>query len=112
MQAITDRSRLRRDYLGHTEQCEVAFKYWQIFGSEDEIAEIKCGCESGTMGCADCKRKLAAKVNERFRLIREKRAYYETHQDEVEAIIREGSEKARKVAQSVLSEVRKAVRIY
>ena len=112
MQAITDRSRLRRDDLGHTDQCEVAFKYWQIFGSEEEIAEIKKGCESGTMGCADCKRKLAAKVNERFSAIREKREYYETHRDEVEIIIKEGSEKARKVAQSVLSEVRKAVRIY
>ena len=112
MQAITDRSRLRRDDLGHTDQCEVAFKYWQIFGTEDEIAEIKKGCETGTIGCADCKRKLAAKVNERFAKIREKREYYETHRDEVETIIKEGSEKARKVAQSVLSEVRKAVRIY
>ena len=64
------------------------------------------------MGCADCKRKLAAKVNERFAKIREKRAYYEEHRDEVEKIIKEGSEKARKVAQTVLADVRKAVKIY
>ncbi len=112
MQAITDRSRLRRDDLGHTDQCEVAFKYWQIFGSESEIAEIKASCESGQMGCADCKRKLAQKINERFRAIREKRHYYEQHPEEVLEIIRYGSDKAHKAAAEVLKEVRKAVRIY
>ena len=112
MQAITDRSRIRRDDLGHTDQCEVAFKYWQIFGSEEDIAKIKQGCETGTMGCADCKRCLAAKVNERFRAIREKRKYYEEHPEIVRDIILSGSEKARKTAQETLKEVRKAVRIY
>ena len=31
MTAITDRSRLRKDDLGHPDECEVAFKYWKIF---------------------------------------------------------------------------------
>ncbi len=112
MQAITDRSRIRRDDLGHTDQCEVAFKYWQIFGTEEDIAEIKQGCESGTIGCADCKRKLAAKVNERFKEIREKRKYYEEHPEIVRDIILSGSEKAKKTAGEVLKEIRNAVRIY
>src|SRR5574344_464968 len=41
MQAITDRSRIHKDDLGHTDQCEVAYKYWQVFGSEEELNEIK-----------------------------------------------------------------------
>ena len=32
MSAITDRSRMRKDDPGHPDECEVAFKYWKIFG--------------------------------------------------------------------------------
>ena len=45
-------------------------------------------------------------------VIRERRRYYETHIDEVETIIKEGSEKARRDAQVVLEQVRKLVKMY
>jgi len=112
MSAITDRSRMRKDDPGHPEDCEVAFKYWTIFGNENEIETVKCECEKGLRGCADCKRQLGAKINERLEKIREKRRYYEENPEEVEKIIREGSERARKEAQKVLAEVRKIVRMY
>ena len=44
--------------------------------------------------------------------VREKRTYYENHPEEVERIIKEGSERARLEAQKVLAEVRKLVRMY
>ena len=112
MSAITDRSRMRKDDPGHPSDCEVAFKYWQIFGDEAEIETVKCECEKGLRGCADCKRQLGAKINERLAKIRERRAYYEAHPEEVERIIKEGSERARVEAQKVLAEVRKLVRMY
>lgn len=112
MSAITDRSRMRKDDPGHPDECEVAFKYWTIFGSETEIEQVKCECEKGLRGCADCKRQLGAKINERLEKIRERRRYYEENPAEVEKIIREGSERARKEAQKVLEQVRKIVRMY
>lgn len=112
MSAITDRSRMRKDDPGHPDECEVAFKYWTIFGSETEIEQVKCECEKGLRGCADCKRLLGAKINERLEKIRERRCYYEENPAEVEKIIREGSERARKEAQKVLEQVRKIVRMY
>jgi len=112
MKAITDPSRVRRDDLGHTDKCEVAFKYWQIFGDEKTIETVKFECENGSRGCADCKRQLGALINEQFAPIREKRRYYESHLDEVEAILEKGTEKARLEAQKVLNEVRKAVKMY
>lgn len=112
MSAITDRSRMRKDDPGHPDECEVAFKYWTIFGSENEIEQVKCECEKGLRGCADCKRQLGAKINERLEKIRERRRYYEENPAEVEKIIREGSERARKEAQKVLEQVRKIVRMY
>lgn len=112
MSAITDRSRIRKDDLGHPDDCEVAFKYWQIFGDEAEIAVVRSECEKGLRGCADCKRQLGCKVNERLREIRECRRYYEEHPEIVDKIIREGSEKARVEVQKILADVRKLVRMY
>ena len=103
MTAITDRSRIRRDDPGHPDECEVAYKYWKIFGDT---------AEAGTRGCADCKRQLGAKINEKMSEIRERRKYFEAHPDEVEKIIREGSERARTEAGKVLSKVRSLVKMY
>ena len=112
MTAITDRSRLRKDDLGHPDECEVAFKYWQIFGSEDEIQTVRSECEKGQRGCAQCKRQLAEKINETLAPIRERRKYYEDNPQEVERIIKEGSARARVKAQEVLDEVRRLVKMY
>lgn len=112
MSAITDRSRMRKDDPGHPDECEVAFKYWNIFGEESEIQDVRCECEKGLRGCADCKRQLGSKINERLAQIRTKRRYYEEHPEEVKRIIEEGSKRARIEAQKVLAEVRKLVKMY
>ncbi len=112
MTAITDRSRLRKTDPGHPDECEVAFKYWEIFGTEDQVAKVRTECEKGERGCADCKRQLGALINEKLAPIREKRRYYETHIDEVKDILNDGSKKARTEAQKVLSHVRELVKMY
>lgn len=112
MQCITDRSRVRKDDLGHPDKCEVAFKYWQIFGSPEEIAQIESECKAGKRGCADCKRQLAQKVNEHFKEIRERRKYYENHMDEVKAILEEGTVKSRAVSSKILADVRNIIGMY
>ena len=112
MTAITDRSRLRKDDPGHPDECEVVYKYWKIFGDEEIQNMVACECKAGARGCADCKRQLAAKVNERMSEIRERRKYYETHPDEVKQIIEEGSAKARLEAGKIISNVRNIIKMY
>lgn len=112
MTAITDRSRLRKDDLGHPDECEVAFKYWKIFGSEEEIATVRGECEQGLRGCAQCKRQLGEKVNSILAPIRQRRKYYEEHLDEVDDIIRAGSAKAKEKASEILDGVKNLVKIY
>lgn len=112
MTAITDRSRIRRDDPGHPNECEVAYKYWKIFGDSEDVEQVSSECISGDRGCADCKRQLGIKINERMSQIREKRKYYETHQDEVSDIIVEGSKKARIEAQKTMVKVRELVKMY
>ena len=93
-------------------KCEVAFKYWQIFGSPEEIAQVESECKAGKRGCADCKRQLAQKVNEHFKEIRERRKYYENHMDEVKAILEEGTLKSRAVSSKILADVRNIIGMY
>lgn len=112
MTAITDRSRLRKDDLGHPDECEVAFKYWQIFGTEDEIKTVRSECEQGLRGCAQCKRQLGEKINLTLAQIRQRRKYYEQNPQLVEQIIEKGSAKARLKAQEVLSQVKNLIKMY
>lgn len=112
MQCITDRSRARKDDLGHPDKCEVAFKYWQIFGSQEELQSIENECKAGQRGCADCKRQLAKKVNEYFKDIRKRRKYYENHLEQVDEIVQKGVEKSRKISKKILEDVRNIVGMY
>ena len=112
MHCITDRSRAKKDDIGHPNKCEVAFKYWQIFGAEEEILNIENECKAGERGCADCKRQLAKKVNEALFDIREKRKYFENHLEEVEEILHAGTEKTRKISSKILEDVRNIVGMY
>ena len=112
MSGITDRSRLRKDDPGHPDECEVIYDYWKIFGTQEEISEISSLCTKGEIGCADCKRRLAKKVNEYFAPIRAKRIELSKNPKLVEEIIREGSKKAQIRAQSVLNEVKASMKMF
>ncbi len=110
--AITDRNRIRRDDKGNPDNCEVVFDYWKLFGSTDEQKEICEGCKMASIGCAECKKKLTAKINEYMAPIREKRQDLEKHPDYLKNIIYEGSKKAQVKAKEVLSKVEDAIKMY
>ena len=112
MQAITDRSRVHKNDLGHPDKCEVAFKYWGIFGDPQTVEIVKAECKKGQRGCADCKRQLGCIINKKFAPIREKRHYFENNIDEVKKIIEAGSNRACVEAKKVLHEVRNIVGMY
>ena len=63
------------------------------------------------LGCADCKRKCSAKIIAALEPHREKRAYYETHLDEVKNILSDGESRARTVAQQTMNEVHTAMKL-
>ena len=111
MQCVTDRSRARKDDPGHPEDCEVAFKYYQAFASEEVVKQVECECMAGKRGCADCKRQLGSIINEKFAPIRQKRIDYEKDMDTVNDIINEGNKKAAAEAEKVMQKVRDAVNI-
>ncbi len=112
MKTITDRERIRRDDPGHPENCEVTYQYWKIFGTEEEVRQIEADCRGAKLGCTDCKKCLAKKVNEYFAPIREKRHKYAEHPETVREILLEGSKKARIEAKKVLDGAKEVIGMY
>lgn len=107
--AVTDRQKIRKGDPGHPDVCLI-FTYHQKFNLS-EVSEIRTNCESGALGCVDCKRNCAAKIADALAPVREKRAYYEAHLDEVKAILADGERRAHAVAQETMQQVRAAMTI-
>ena len=108
MSAVTDPARIKKDDLGNPDVCMVAY-YHNLFSSEDACKKACSECKAGQRGCVACKRELANNVIEFLRPMREKRAYYEAHPEEVDRILKEGTEKARKVAKETMKKVKEAM---
>jgi len=107
--AVTDPQKVRRNDPGRPDICLV-FAYHNKF-NQQEVAEIRQGCESGQLGCVDCKMRCAVKVDEAVAPLREKRMHYESHPDEVRQILEGGEQRARTVAHRTMQEVHQAMGI-
>jgi tryptophanyl-tRNA synthetase len=108
-QAVTDPQKIRRGDPGRPDICTV-FMHHRKFNPTEE-AEIRAGCESGQLGCVDCKMRCASRIAEFLAPMREKRAYYEAHIDEVKDILIDGEKRARGQAQKTMAEVRSAMKL-
>ena len=107
---VTDERRKRRTDPGVPEECPV-FDLHKAFSSEDTRAWAAEGCRTAGIGCLDCKGRLTAHVLERLAGIHARRAEYAARPDTVWDVLREGSRRARAVAQATMEDVRAALRI-
>jgi tryptophanyl-tRNA synthetase len=105
--AVTDPQKVRKGDPGRPDICLV-FAYHNKF-NPSEVAEIRQGCESGSLGCLDCKLNCAKHIVNTLAPLREKRSYYESHPDEVRDILSSGENKARSVASATMKEVHTAM---
>ena len=110
MSAITDPGRIKKDDLGNPDICMVAY-YHNLFDSKEEIKTVCEECKAGKRGCVACKKQLAKNIIEELKPIREKRAYYEAHPEEVDKILIEGTKKAQGVAKQTMKKVKKAMKL-
>lgn len=108
MSAVTDPARIKKDDKGHPDVCMVAY-YHNLFSSKDEYETVCSECKAGTRGCVACKRQLAKNITDTLKPVREKRAYYEAHPEEVDRILVEGTARAREKAKETMAKVKKAM---
>lgn len=109
---ITDRNRIRKDDKGNPDNCEVIYDYWKIFASNEEVQEICHACKNAQIGCFECKKRLADKVNASMASIREKRKEYEQDNKLVREILESGSKNARTKAKIVLDGAVDVIKMY
>lgn len=107
--AVTDPQKIRKGDPGHPDICLV-FAYHNKFNPV-EVPEIRVNCESGKLGCVDCKMNCAKKIIDTLAPNREKRAYYESHMDEVKNILADGEQRAKVVAKQTMAEVHDAMKM-
>ena len=120
MSMYTDPDHLRVEDPGKVEGNTV-FTYLDAFSRPDHFAKYLPEYESldalkehyrrGGLGDVKVKRLLIAVLEELLAPIRERRKHYEQNIEEVYAILRRGSEEARKAAAETLADVRRAMRI-
>lgn len=110
MSAVTDPNRIKKDDLGNPDICMVYY-YHNLFSSTRDCAKIHNECRLGKRGCVACKRELAKNIIKELKPIKEKRAYYEAHPDEVDKILLEGTKKAREEAKKTMKVVKKAMKL-
>ena len=109
MSAVTDKNKIRKDDPANPDVCMVYY-YHKLIKS-DNLKIIESECRSGCRGCVQCKKELARNIIEFLKPIHEKRKYYETHLDEVDQILLDGTNAARNKAKDVMKRVRKNMKI-
>ncbi len=107
---LTDPARKRRTDPGDPDKCPV-FDLHKAFSSKETREWATEGCRTAGIGCLDCKAKLTDHMLERLAGIHTKRPEFASRPDTVWDILREGSKRARAVAQATMDEVRAAMKI-
>ena len=106
----TDPARVRKTDPGNPEQCPV-YGLHQVYSDTATLEWAAQGCRSASMGCIDCKGPLIDNINAEQEIIRQRAQQFDEDLDLVNAIIQEGSDKARSIARETLDDVREAVGI-
>jgi len=104
----TDPARIKRTDPGEPEKCPV----WQlhlVYSDEAKKQWVQEGCRSAGIGCLECKQPVIDAIVAEQKPMRERAERYLDDPTLVRNIIADGCEKARKLAQETLRDVREVM---
>jgi tryptophanyl-tRNA synthetase len=104
----TDPARVKRTDPGAPEKCPV----WQlhlVYSDEAKKQWVQQGCKSAGIGCLDCKQPVIDAIVAEQQPMRERAQRYLDDPTLVRNIVADGCEKARKLAQDTLRDVREVM---
>jgi tryptophanyl-tRNA synthetase len=105
---VTDPARIRRTDVGNPDVCPV-FDLHKVFSPEPVQQEAAEGCRTAGIGCIQCKGWLADSVVKEIAPIQARRRALEADPGHVDAILWDGSARARLRAIQTLQHVRQAM---
>ncbi|MDO8932954.1 MAG: tryptophan--tRNA ligase [Rhodocyclaceae bacterium] len=104
----TDPARVRRTDCGDPAKCPV-WQFHLIYSNDEVKTWVQAGCRSAGIGCIECKQPVIDAVLKEQEPMRERARMYEEDPQIVKNIIADGCEKARKLAQETMRDVREAI---
>jgi tryptophanyl-tRNA synthetase len=111
MGMYTDPSRVHSTDPGKVEGNPV-FVYHDVFNqNKREVEDFKRRYQEGKVGDVEIKKRLTEVLNELLEPFRQRRAEYERQPEKVDRIIKNGTERAKKIAEVTMGKVRKAMKI-
>jgi tryptophanyl-tRNA synthetase len=104
----TDPARVRRSDPGNPEKCPV-WPLHQIYSSQDTQAWVVKGCTTAGIGCLECKQPIIDAIIAEQRPIQERAQKYLDDPALVRNIVADGCERARKLSEETMRDVRAAM---
>jgi tryptophanyl-tRNA synthetase len=102
----TDPARVRRTDPGEPEKCPV-WQFHKVYSDAQTQEWVVKGCRSAGIGCLECKQPVIDAILKEQEPMRERAQQYLDNPKLVRDIVNEGCDKARKLAQETMSEVRR-----
>ena len=84
----------------------VVYQIYKLVASEEKVLEMKSGLEAGGLGNGDAKKMLLDAILEMITPMRSRREEFESNPELVDKILKEGSTKARQVAETKMKIVK------
>jgi tryptophanyl-tRNA synthetase len=104
----TDPARVKRSDPGDPAKCPV-WQFHLVYSDEQRRDWVQKGCRSAGIGCLECKQPVIDAVLAELKPIRESAAKYLEDPTLVRNVVADGCEKARKLAQETLRDVKQAM---
>jgi len=105
---VTDPARVRRNDAGSPEKCPV-WQLHQVYSDSPTKIWAQKGCTSAAIGCLDCKQPVIDGIIREQEPMHERAQQYLDDPSLVRAIAADGCDKARKLAQETMRDVREAI---
>jgi tryptophanyl-tRNA synthetase len=104
----TDPARVHRSDPGNPEKCPV-WPLHKIYSNQETQAWVQKGCTTAGIGCLECKQPVIDAIIAEQEPIKERAQKFIDDPSLVRAIVAEGCERARKLAEETMRDVREAM---
>ncbi|MGH8733745.1 MAG: tryptophan--tRNA ligase, partial [Burkholderiales bacterium] len=104
----TDPARVKRTDPGNPEKCPV-WDLHKIYSNDERKAWVTKGCTTAGIGCLECKQPVIDAINAELAPIRARAQTYLDDPTLAKNIVADGCEKARKLAEETMRDVRESM---
>jgi len=104
----TDPARVRRTDAGDPARCPV-WSLHEVYSTDETRSWVREGCTTAGIGCLDCKQPLIDAMLTELKPVRERALGLQEDPTAVRNVIADGCERARKLAQDTMRDVRDAM---